>query len=162
MIWYAIRTAPQRELYAEKALREAGHVTFCPTMRRSARRRDGRRHEWTTAMLPSYVFCADVVPWLEIRSAAISGRRLMLGVLGPDGIPSPIPAESIEAIRKFDGAPQPVQTLQPGDEITIRLGRHDIRRVKVSAIDHGRIQVALLMLGAWRLVDVRQEQVEAA
>ncbi len=162
MIWYAIRTAPQRELYAERALREAGHVTFCPTMRRSARRRDGRRHEWTAAMLPSYVFCADVVPWLSIRSAAISGRRLMLGVLGPDGIPSPIPSESIEAIRKFDGAPQPVQTLQPGDEITIRLGRHDIRRVKVSAVDHGRIQVALLMLGAWRLVDVRQEQVEAA
>lgn len=70
MKWYAIRTAPQRELYAERALREAGHVTFCPTMRRSARRRDGRRHEWTAAMLPSYVFCAEVVPWLSIREAA--------------------------------------------------------------------------------------------
>lgn len=162
MKWYAIRTAPQRELRAERVLREAGFVTFCPTTQKAARSHSGLRRVWTAAMMPSYLFCAEVVPWALIRSAQRHGRRLMLGVLEADGMPSPIPDEALAVLRKIDGTSEDVRQIKPGDVVRIRIGRHDVREVTITAVDHGWLQVAMMMLGSWRRVYVERSQVEAA
>lgn len=162
MIWYAIRCALQRELIAEEVLRASGYHTFCPRMKRSGLRRNGFRQSWDVAMMPGYLFCAHVVPWEEIRTANIRGERLMYRALGHDGTPSPIPDESVQAIRKFDGAKVYVRDLQVGDRVSVRTGAYDTRIVTVTAVDRDRIQVAMTMLGALRNVEVDKGQVEAA
>ncbi len=131
----------------------------------------------TLPMMPGYVFVYGYVPWRVIeRAQAVgdrvrfhiakdgerpAGRRLMWGVLG-QGAPAPIDDDVIAAIARLDGAPQPAATYRPGDKVRIRIGRLDWREVTVTAVDHGRIQVAMLILGGSRLITLDEGQVEAA
>lgn len=144
------------------ALVDAGYTAFCPTMQRVSVRRSGCRQSWAVASIPGYLFVAEVVPWDVIRSAEINGRRLMFSALGSGDIPSPIPDSSIEAIKKFDGCPVAPKELQVGDIVRVRFGPHDIRQLTVSAVDHDRIHVAMLILGGMKDVSVDRSRVEAA
>lgn len=161
MSWYAIRTAPNLENRARHVLAEAGHEVFLPTQIKIIRAdRNGYRRSITAPLIPGYLFVRQV-PWSLMRDAQFCGRRLLLGVLGMSG-PEPIPDESVAAIRTIDGGDTPIKCIRPGDEITVRVGRFDRRRVVVSDVTHGKIQVAMLILGASRLVTIAPEQVEAA
>ncbi len=162
MTWYAIKTAPQLERHATAALQAAGVETFLPLCEVGTRPdRNGRRRVMSRPMMPGYVMIRGAIPWRLIGSAERYGRRIMWGVLG-QGAPAPIADDVIAAIAKLDGAPQPAATYQPGDKVRIRIGRLDWREVTVSAVDHGRIQVAMLILGGSRLITVDEGQVEAA
>ncbi len=161
MTWYAIKTAPQLERRADEALREAGVETFLPMMQSVGRDRNSRRRLYSVPMIPGYVMIRGNIPWRIIGSAQRYGRRLMWGVLG-QGAPAPIDDDVIAAIARLDGAPQPAATYKPGDKVRIRIGRLDWREVTVSAVDHGRIQVAMLILGGSRLITLDEGQVEAA
>lgn len=170
MTWYAIRTASQLERHAAAALEAADCVVFLPMMQVTCRPdRNSRRRIIERPMMPGYVMVRDYVPWSTIANTRRYGSRVMLGVLSmaggghnSGGAPSPIDDEIISAIAKLDGAPQPAQSYRPGDRVRIRLGRLDTRDVVVSAVDHGRIQVAMLMLGGTRLLTVDEDKVEAA
>jgi len=162
MTWYALNTGRQLERRAFQVLRAEGFDPFLPIEVRVLRpdRRAGKRRSIRLPLIPGYVFAREI-PWRLFHTAQFNGRRLLLGVLGPDG-PEPIPDEQMAAIRSVDGTTTPLARIKPGDVLTIRLGYHDRRQVTVTDVMHGRLQVAMLMLGGYRLMTVDESKIEAA
>lgn len=92
VVWYALRVAPQRELVAARILRDDGFTTFVPLkhIKTRARQNDPRQRLRAVARVPGYLFVGFPLgldpPWLQLFRVA-----MVLGVIGQDGRPYPIP-----------------------------------------------------------------------
>ena len=56
MTWYAIRTAPQRELTVHAMLSRKGYAVYLPVETRERRRAKGGRDEISVPMFSGYLF----------------------------------------------------------------------------------------------------------
>ena len=92
--WYAIRTAPRRELDVANRMRDRGVRAFVPieiVKRRVGAGTRRRTVDVERPFFPGYLFVQtpmDVAEWLSLRR-----ERDVCGILsaGLDGLPSPIP-----------------------------------------------------------------------
>lgn len=107
--WYAIRTEPSAQRphatmttksNVEVSLIRAGFHHYMPAERRSLfHHRTKKTIVKRAALLPGYIFVADVVNWLDLFD--VSGVGAVLGIAGT---PVAIPHHQIENLKKVEQA----------------------------------------------------------
>ncbi len=94
--WYAVYTKPQREDWAQLNLNNMGIPTLLPKYRSQDRRKRTR----VRPLFPRYLFVQldlEVPGWASVRYAR--GVSQLIG-FREDNLPSPIPEDVIDAIRR--------------------------------------------------------------
>jgi transcriptional antiterminator NusG len=98
MLWYAVYTKPRHERKVNAHLSQEGITTFLPEVERWSRRKD-RKKRVSYPIFPGYLF---------INTELNGGNRLkviktkgVIRILGNKGIPTAIPENQIEAIRRI-------------------------------------------------------------
>ena len=126
MIWYALRTAPQKEFALVEILSRYAIQTFCPT--ETKWKRVGPKKKRTPckyAMLPRYIFATGANPWDIVRDHRHRGIQ---GVVSFDGRPAAISEAAIERLARMSGAAMPTRSASvhrsftPGDKVEIVAG----------------------------------------
>lgn len=137
MIWHILTTAPQRELVAQKALRDLGLSTMIPVEYRwhDARKaghasKKGKTEKEVRAhpLWPRYVFVGCdrfITPWREIYDLNHAGRPLVTGALYRNGMPYALSHFETQHIgllsdvKKPEVPPDAARRLYPGDKVRI-------------------------------------------
>lgn len=163
MTWYAIRTAPQRELTVHAMLSRKGYAVYLPVETRERRRAKGGRDEISVPMFSGYLFVRYPFSWPHLRA-----ERHIIGIVSVtnDGIASPIDDAQIE--RLMHGAEAAIarvkaskpRALKTGDLAKVANGPLVGKTVQITNIKGKRARVLLAMFG--REVDVGIEALEAA
>ena len=122
MAWYVVQTKPREEGRVSAGLRDKSLEVYFPKIS-VRRRRRGSVFAQLEPLFPGYLFVSvDLTPstWNTVRW--MPGVRALLGC---DGIPSPVPEESIAFIRRHAGPGDAVQlplVWQPGVRVRIKDG----------------------------------------
>jgi transcription antitermination factor NusG len=169
MIWFALRTAPQKEFTAQLLLDRRGFQTFVPVetkWKRVGPRKQRVPHQYP--MLVRYVFVSSdqqQFPWhdvLRVQSLPVTG------VVTFDGQPAKIPQSAIEKLAKISGnsfrtkETKVHRSFVPGDQVEIVSGAFAGWSVPVESIKGPMAKVLIPMLGQTREVEVALEALEAA
>ncbi len=119
--WFACRTRPRAEKKADQLLRRSGFETYLPVVEEDRRWSD-RVKRVGLPLFPGYVF----VHFALARIGEVLHLPLIATVARPNGYPTPVRAEELEAVRTMvDGAneaglvPEPEDYLQPGDPVRV-------------------------------------------
>jgi len=94
--WYAVHTRARHESAVAHRLRERGVTTFLPTVKEVHRWND-RRKTITLPLFNCYVF-VRLIPNNQERQRVLRTDSV-LGLVGAQGVGTPIPNEQIEAVR---------------------------------------------------------------
>jgi transcriptional antiterminator RfaH len=164
--WYVVYTHPRHEDRALWHLRNQGFEGFLPRLRKL--RRHARRKEPTLEPLfPRYLFVN-----LDLGSTAwrsINGTRGVVGVIGNDTGPRPVPQGVVESLRDNadqDGA-TPLTTLgvfTQGLKVRITSGvfaGHTGEIARVPQSTHERVQILLNFLGVPTRLPLPEYAIEA-
>jgi len=122
MAWYAVRTKPSQEDRVYSRLTEVGLEAFLPRIR-VRRKHRGVGAIRVEPLFPGYLFISiSLTPrvWDTVR-----WTRGVRTIVGCDGVPSPIPEETIALIKErlgADGVMQSNASYAPGDRVRIREG----------------------------------------
>lgn len=165
MTWFAIRSAPQRELAVESALRVKGYTVCLPLegIQRRSKRGHGPRVVVWRPMFSRYLFVRGPVPWLELMA-----ERHVTGVVGFNGAPAPIAHSEIERLIAMSGHMRPdvavnkSRKARTGDMAKITAGPLQGHLVKVTGLHGKRARIFLNMFGSRREAEVEIEQLEVA
>jgi transcription antitermination factor NusG len=141
--WYAVHTRVQHEKAVAYRLRERGVTTFLPTFTEVHRWKD-RRKTVELPLFSCYLF-VKLMPRNEERQRVLRTDSV-LGLVGTQGIGTPIPNEQIDAVRILVKEQLPCCShpfLKIGQRVRIRggalgglegifLSRHGERRLIIS------------------------------
>lgn len=118
--WYAIRTRSRHEKRVAEQLAGRGVEFFLPLAKRWSRWKD--RRKWIEIPLfPGYCFGRFC---LEARSLVLKAVGVV-GLVGMNGYPEPIPDEEIEGVRRVVASPlpyDPYPTLTEGMHVEVIRG----------------------------------------
>lgn len=169
-MWYAFRTAPQKEFAAESLI--SGRLGLPVLVPREIKWKRVGLHRKKTAviypMLSRYVF--SDVPSSQVNQAilAILALNQIQGVIGVAGRPSIIPGDAIQRLMKISGTALPTK-VQPvhksfalGDRVEISKGPFRGSVVPVTGINGKYAKVLLDMFGANMEITIGLEALEAA
>lgn len=166
MTFYAIRTAPQREITVEAMLRRKGYDAFCPceVMMRRTRHKRKTLVPVSYPMLTRYVFVRFPFSFLHLMA-----ERHVTGVVGFDGAPAPIADSEIERLRNMsaDAVPyrhsvNPHRALRVGELAEIQSGAFQGQIVKVEGLHGAKAKIMMNLFGTRKLVEIATENLEAA
>jgi len=166
LTWYAIYTAPQRELTLAAMLRRQGYAVCLPveTKMRRPKPQARKRVIVTYPMFGRYLFVKAPIPWLHLMA-----QRHVSGVVGIDGVPSPIANAEIEKLRQMDGSAIPHRTsvnphraLRTGDLAEIQTGPFSGQVVKVAGLYGAKARIFVNLFGTVKEAEISVEDLEAA
>jgi len=163
-MWYAIRTAPQREMTVHAMLRRKGYTVYLPVEEKPCRsRKPAQKATIHVPMFSGYIFVQYPFSWPHLRS-----ERHIIGAVSVtnDGIASPIADDQIN--RMISGSmaylakvkaskPRAVAT---GDLAKIAYGYLVGQTVTVTNLRGRKARVFLALFG--REVEISREALEAA
>lgn len=163
--WHVVQAEHGREIPASLAVAELGFETYVPTLPRTYRL--GRRLvESTVARFAPYFFARFALAdhWAELCHSRAAHRRYVVGVLrAADGVPIPVPAKAIDAIRAFSpvqpSKPDEPYVYQPGQRVTWTLAGARRDAVFVEYVG-ARSMVRTWIFGAERVCEVRAGELE--
>ena len=119
--WYVVHTKPTREVMVSGLIEEQlSLVVYLPEVIQTRRNKKRR-----VPLFPSYLFVQASLA--QVPTQAINSLPGVLKLVSFGGIPQPLPAREIEALRQHlnDLNAQgglPMHTFHPGDEIRLRDG----------------------------------------
>src|SRR5215217_5131411 len=162
MVWYVVRTKPQKEAQAAAILEQRGLTVYLPLLKKRKIRAGTRAQD---PLFPCYLFAEVEVgtdAWLAARSAPYVNY-----FLGQRGVPTELPEAFVTALRaRVDventaGCPP---RFEPGERVLITCGPFQYleaifdRRLSAS----GRCLVLLQLLNQLVRVDVAEEYLDKA
>lgn len=182
MIWHILTTAPQRELVAQKALRDLGLSTMIPVEYRwhDARKaghaaKKGKTEKEVRAhpLWPRYVFVGCEwfqFPWREVYALNHVGRPLITGALYRNGMPYALSHTENLHIRRLTDIEAPAvppsagPRLAIGDKVRIVDGLFNgqLHRVTKVSKNGESIKVMVSLFGTLTEASVPVSMVEAA
>jgi transcription termination/antitermination protein NusG len=141
--WYAVHIRAQHEKAVAHRLRERGVTTFLPTFTEVHRWKD-RRKTIELPLFSCYLF-VKLMPHNEDRQRVLRTDSV-LGLVGAQGVGTPIPSEQIDAVRILVKEQLPCCShpfLKTGQRVRVRggaleglegifLSRHGERRLIIS------------------------------
>lgn len=166
MIWYAIRTAPQREFAVEAMLHRKGYEVFLPIEVKTKLITRPRRSvkEVRYAMFIRYLFVGGRFSWLQLLS-----ENHVSGVVGFDGRPAGIPDAEIARLRSMSGSAiphkwsvNPHRAVKTGDLAEISTGPFAGQIVKVEGLHGKKARIFLNLFGSRKEVEIDAANLEAA
>jgi transcriptional antiterminator RfaH len=146
--WYVLKTKPRAERHAASILESRQIGVYLPLLKRQ------RSFE---PLFPGYLFLRmDCQTDDYLRSRSAPGVSY---ILNADGIPTPVPDDLIEAIRRRLGEENslsPAERFKQGERVIVTSGPfRDIEAIFDRALTpHGRCQVLLQILGRITRVQV--------
>lgn len=161
--WYAIRTAPRRELDAAKDLcEELGVKAFVPIEIVKVRAGRGpnraKLREIEKPFFPGYLFAQldmDVDAYYRLKDR----QHVVAIVCGSDQKPSPVPDAAMAHLISHGPFREPDP--QPGDVVRLSTGPLAGLITRITKVDRGeRISVLVQFMGADRSIDLRLSDVE--
>ncbi len=167
--WFAIRTAPQRELAVEAMLRRKGYKVFLPVERKikTGRAMRGKRMAVVHRVYPMftrYLFIGGEFSWLHLMA-----ENHVTGVVGFDGCPAPIANAEIERVRAMSGSniphrfsENPHRAIRTGELAEISFGPFAGQIVKVEGLHGRKAKIFLNLFGARKSVEIDVANLEAA
>jgi transcription antitermination factor NusG len=174
MEWFALMTAPQRELKAAEALRDYGYHVYVPTVQKRYRiSRRGTRKQ-LVALFPRYIFARYWIPWDHMNEESQlcirdhDGNRMIIGPVTVCGRQEPIADAVIgkiaETAARLDmDVDQPSKpSLKVGDLGIMRSGPFEGKQGTIVAIEGQDAKVAMKIFNAVRVVRARVDKLEAA
>jgi transcription antitermination factor NusG len=115
-------------------------------------------------MFGRYLFVRAPIPWLHLMA-----QRHVSGVVGIDGVPSPIANAEIEKLRQMDGSAIPHRTsvnphraLRTGDLAEIQAGPFSGQVVKVAGLYGAKAKIFVNLFGTVKEAEISVEDLEAA
>ena len=168
--WYVMRVTYQRELVAQRLLRELGIESFVPTQKVRRRKSTGHYYWREEAKVHNYIFVHSSLARLqEIKTTKITYLRYMMAK-GSKGRPEPqfVPADQMEhfmAICRSEGVKylDPDLNLCKGDRVKILKGPLagvEGRFVKISAKNEKRVVVQIEGVAAVATAAIPAAEVE--
>lgn len=133
-MWFAIRTAPNRDFAAKVAIERRGVETFLPVEIIQRRKRKGKMRELENikrAIIRGYLFVRldSVTDLIDLIAAMTQNRtiggRLILDAVKVNGNAGVVSASDIEALRRYDGrllTPDAPRIFLAGEKIVIMDG----------------------------------------
>jgi transcription antitermination factor NusG len=173
MEWYALVVPAQKELAVRSLLAKAGLEVIVPVemkWKRKGRhvRRAGRMVECEYPLMPRYVFVgfSGQPNWWVIRNYQFpDGSKMVQGVLGTNGMPRPLTAEAVHALKGLQFAIptfNPHKGVRAGDTAQFIYGPMRGQIAKVRKIVKRRAIVLVNLFNTWREMPVPIELLEAA
>ena len=179
MIWYAIRTSPQREFalagrhdkngaWVPGSLERKGYTVFVPVEIKEKRvsRYAKKVRAVSYPMFTGYIFVGGDLSW-----AALGEEDYVTGFVKmfPSGMPAPISDSEIVRIKAMSATPvphrrsiNPHRALRAGEMAEITVGPFAGQRLKVEGLYGRKARLFQSLFGAERLIEVPIENVEAA
>lgn len=165
MTWYAIRTAPQREIAVEAMLRRKGYEVFLPTETKIRRPsiKSRKRLAVIYPMFTRYVFIGGGFSWLHLLA-----ERHVTGVVGFDGAPAPISEAEILKLKNMSGdiphrhSVNPHRALRTGELAEIQSGPFAGQVVKIEGLLGNKARIFMNLFGVRKLADIELSKLEAA
>lgn len=126
MIWYALRTAPQREFKAADAIMRMGGKTITPyeIQYKRTQGKGGKPivKETKTPLITGYVFAGfDYAPWRKIKE-----DDKIIGIVTIDGVPARLTSSDLSCLNTMHKnafrLSRHNKSFQPGDKIRIMEG----------------------------------------
>ena len=161
--WYAIRTAPRRELDAAKDLREELNIkAFVPIEIVKVRRGRGpnrvKLREIEQPFFPGYLFAQldmDVDAYYRLK-----GRRYVVAIVcGSDQKPSPVSDAAMAHLISHGPFREPDP--KPGDVVRLSTGPLAGLITRITKVDKGdRIKVLVKFMGTDRPIELKLSDVE--
>lgn len=167
MSWFVLTTPPQMELKAADAIRAHGAEVVCP-IEHKYMRRNNIAVARAVAMLPRYLLVEPPQALDLYRYSALTdraGKRLIVGALGMNGMPSPVPAISVSYMRGLETdrpIVQPQRGLRAGDRVIINDGPYAGCVVTVARVYRGKVDVLINLFGSLREVPIDPAKLERA
>jgi transcriptional antiterminator RfaH len=158
--WYVVHTQTRRETTAQAQLANQGFRTFLPRLEKTVRH--ARKTSLILAPLfPRYFFIA--LDRDRDRWHAVNGTIGVVRLLTANDRPLPAPAGVVEALLLMTSQdarrvyrPEPT----PGQKVRLLAGPFAERLGVFEALNEsGRVRVLLEVMGAWRCLYVRQDDV---
>jgi transcription antitermination factor NusG len=115
--WFAVHTRYQHEQQVNEQLGRKGFETFYPTCSKWNKWSD-RKKKISHPLFPGYLFVTDV----ENRRLQVVETHGVCGIVSVAGMPAPIPATEIEAIRRAVASPYTIEAheyLNAGDQVRV-------------------------------------------
>ena len=146
MPWYVIRTKPQHEIKTANLMEDLGMQVYCPVVT-EIRQWTDRKKKVTVPLFRTYVF-VNLEPNTRNRVYEAPGVLGFLNWLNKPALAKP---EEIEAIRSWlnndslDGFE--VESLQPGDEVTIRSGKLANKKAIIKEVGNKKLKLILPDIG---------------
>lgn len=171
-MWYALRTAPQREQKAKFLLRNRGFEAVVPTEVRFIRRRGNyRAAEKSYPLAVGYVLLKSpgiYVPWHEVFDAGT--KPYIKAIVGFGGRPAPIADEPVESFISRSVEPIPYQSsvntrtasFRAGDSVHVAYGPLRGLDATIEDITECRATIVLRMLGKSHPVALELSNLRAA
>ena len=163
MTWYAIRTAPQREIAVEAMLRRKGYDVFLPIEVKSKRMGKKKYVAVTYPMFTRYMFVGGGFSWLHLMA-----ERHVTGVVGFDGSPAPISDTEIAKLRNMSGdiphrhSVNPHRALRTGELAEIQTGPFAGQVVKIEGLHGNKARIFMNLFGVRKLAEIELSKLEAA
>lgn len=172
-MWYALRTAPQREQKAKALLRGNGFEAVVPTEVRFLRttRTRHKAQERTYPLAVGYVLLKSpgmYVPWHQVFDA--STKPYVKAIVGFGGRPAPIADEPVESFIAKGMDPVPYQSsvntrtasFRKGDKVAVAYGPLSGLDATIEDITECRATIVLRMLGKSHPVALELSNLRAA
>lgn len=171
-MWFALRTAPQREHKAKFLLGQRGLDVEVPTERRFLRRRGNfKGGERFYPMVIGYVLVRardGALPWHLVFNDET--KPYIKAVVGVSGLPAPIEDGAIERLRAMSCNGVPYESsintrrasFSVGDAVVITKGPLRGIEAKIEDISECRASIVVEMLGKRHAIGVELSSVSAA
>lgn len=168
LAWYAARTPPQKEFYAERVLSRAGYNAILPTESKWRRR---SRYTKQKRLVHYPLLCRYLLIGFDAEPNwfALFSTRAVQSIVGIAGEPRQIAYEAVARfIYRQDQAPREQQFMttyqehKTGDLVRIIDGAFEGHKVRVEAIYGARARVLLDFLGDPQKVSIRLDYLHSA
>lgn len=167
MIWYALRTAPQKEYTAQMLLDRRGIRTFLPVETKWKRVSRHKKEPISCPSYPRYLFVGaeKQFPWHDVLR--MKGLPVT-GVVTVNGLPAPIAPSAIEKLAKLSGncfrtrETRVNKSFVPGDMVRVPETYFEDWSIPLISIKGKMADVLIDMLGEKRVVQVPVDRLEAA
>ena len=179
MIFYAIRTAPQREKalagwfntkgeWIKGILQRTGYDVFCPfeSKTRRSRGRNGKRFTVSYPMFNGYIFVGGDFSWAELLE---ENHVIGFVKMYPSGMAAPVVPSEMARLRSIDGAAipwrkavNPHKALRAGENAIIKHGQWAGQEIRIEGLNGQTADAMLQLFGGDVRVKIRLDALEAA
>jgi len=157
--WFAVHTRYQHEQQVNEQLGRKGFETFYPTCAKWKMWSD-RKKKISHPLFPGYLFVTEV----EQRRLQVVETPGVCGIVCIAGVPAPIPAIEIEAIRRAVASPYSIEAhdyLNTGDEVRVTEGPlTGVTGILVRSDKSARLVLSVELLGRSVAVEINAGSVE--
>ena len=178
-MWYAIRTAPQREKalagcfnakgeWIKGILERKGYDVFCPYESKTRRSRGskGKRFTVTYPMFNGYIFVGGDFSWAKLME---ENHVIGFVKMFPSGLAAPVNQSEMARLRSIDGAAipwrkacNPHKALRADEVAIIKYGEFAGQEIRIEALNGQTADAMLKLFGGEVRLKIRLDALEAA